>query len=808
VLTLAQTEFVKGFSRLGLVGTLDLNGGPRFQGKATITQSEIAELLATLQLFRLNDLGRGLAAPQYARAAAVQTIPVGLPQQSLQRQFQRLSEIKVLLAQVAESRQQLIIPESLDVRGLLNGNITLDASLTQGVKADFDLQATDVAWRPYPTYSTLGSEDRPPDRVLKAETVTARGTFDNGEVNLAPVLFNLGDAQLKVSGKFGGAAPEGQVTATNLPLETIKIFYPAFNSVPSIPILDGRVNATATVNGTRENPQATGLLDLVNARLNGTPIDKGQITFGYNQARLKFGGAATVNSPEPLTVEGDIPLPLPFVAVQPTNLDVALAVNVKNQGLALLNLVIPADSVRWIDGQGELALRVSGTLLKPVIAGNLTLNNAQIKAQALPEIITGVTGTVKLEGDRIRVEQLQGQFSRGQIAVRGVLPILQPLINPESAVVEGAIEGPPAGTQAVNSLEDAARPLTVDLKQIALRLKGLYRGNVNGQLLVRGTALAPKLGGEIRLTDGQVLLPEETTDTAASGGAAGGAAGGNPITALTLDGLQLKLGDRIQVIKPPIVNFVARGNLTVNGPLSNLQPEGVINLEAGQVNIFTTQFTLARGHKQTARFIAGQGLDPELNVRLIASVPEVTRSRLPSTTLSSEVNDAPLLATNLGSLQTVRIQARVVGPASALFEKLELTSSPGRERAEIISLLGGGFINTNGRGDTTLGIANLAGSALLTNVQGLIGQALGLSEFRLFPTRTTNPRGQSSTLGLAAEAGVDITPGISASVLRVLTSSQSTQFGLRYRINDRLLFRGSTDFSGDNRAVLEYEARF
>jgi translocation and assembly module TamB len=149
-----------------------------------------------------------------------------------------------------------------------------------------------------------------------------------------------------------------------------------------------------------------------------------------------------------------------------------------------------------------------------------------------------------------------------------------------------------------------------------------------------------------------------------------------------------------------------------------------------------------------------------------------------------------------------------VGPASALFEKLELTSSPGRERAEIISLLGGGFINTDGRGDTTLGIANLAGSALLTNVQGVVGQALGLSEFRLFPTRTSAQRSQSSTLGLAAEAGVDITPGISASVLRVLTSSQPTQFGLRYRINDRLLFRGSTDFSGDNRAVLEYEARF
>jgi translocation and assembly module TamB len=131
-----------------------------------------------------------------------------------------------------------------------------------------------------------------------------------------------------------------------------------------------------------------------------------------------------------------------------------------------------------------------------------------------------------------------------------------------------------------------------------------------------------------------------------------------------------------------------------------------------------------------------------------------------------------------------------------------------------VALIGGSFIDTLGR-DPLYGVASLAGSALLNNIQTTIGRALGLSEFRLFPTYSgdNNARGGTSgttttTLGLAAEAGIDITPALSVTLLKVLTNNQPAQIGLRYRINNNLLLRGSTDFSGDSRAALEYEARF
>jgi translocation and assembly module TamB len=93
-------------------------------------------------------------------------------------------------------------------------------------------------------------------------------------------------------------------------------------------------------------------------------------------------------------------------------------------------------------------------------------------------------------------------------------------------------------------------------------------------------------------------------------------------------------------------------------------------------------------------------------------------------------------------------------------------------------------------------------------VQNVIGDALGLSEFRLFPTLSTDEKRRTSTLGLAAEAGVDISRNFSVSVLKELTTDAPFEYSLRYRVNNEILLRGATDLSGESRAAVEYERRF
>ena len=260
------------------------------------------------------------------------------------------------------------------------------------------------------------------------------------------------------------------------------------------------------------------------------------------------------------------------------------------------------------------------------------------------------------------------------------------------------------------------------------------------------------------------------------------------------------------------MSFQATGGLRVNGTLDDIRPEGTIRLTSGSVNLFTTQFRLDRGYPQTATFVPAQRLDPTLDVRLATSVQEVTRFRTPGTSVASEIADEP---TALGSVRSVRVQALVQGRASQLAESLELRSSPSRSETEIVALLGGSFVQTLGQGDSTLAIANLAGAGLLNNLQSAISNATGLSEVRLFPTRIRSNEGKTASsssaagsLGLGLEVGFDITRNISASIIRVLSANQPTEFTVRYRLSDKILLRSSSNFQGDNRVTAEYELRF
>ncbi|HEY9858918.1 MAG TPA: translocation/assembly module TamB domain-containing protein, partial [Candidatus Obscuribacterales bacterium] len=725
-------------------------------------QGSLQDILATLQWFELQDITRGLGAPTYARAADVQTVAVGMPETPLQTQLRRFSEIETLLSQQVALRDAASpLPDLADLEGDFTGSISFAGSPEAGISLSFDIQGQDWQWDEY-----------------TADQVVLNGSFENGVLTLLPLRFQSGDTLVAFSGQVGGETQSGQLQIENLSLETLDQFV-------TLPLdITGELNATATLAGSLVNPQAVGELSLAEGTLNGTSIETARGSFNYNNARLNFGSTVVVNGPEPLTVSGSIPAALPF-SIPPTSNEISLNVDVRDEGLALLNALTP--QVAWVEGEGQVNLQVRGTLEQPIATGIATFQDATFAAQALPEPLTNVNGTIRFDRDRILVEGVQGQFSEGQVVAQGILPIFEDF-RPDSP--------------------DAATPLTVNLDRISLNLKGLYRGGVAGQMIVTGTALEPRIGGEIRLANGQVQLPDTSEAPAAPVTTATNASTNDAEsgTAPRFNDLRITLGNNLQIVRQPILNFIASGDITLNGTLNNLRPDGTIRLRAGQVNLFTTRFTLVRGYPQTAIFTPEQGLDPTLNIQLITSVPEVTRSRTVSTLSPSEVEDVP--ATSLGALQTVRIEATATGPASELFDNLELTSSPSRSRNEIIGLLGGGFVNTLGRGDSTLGLANLAGSALLTNIQGVIGNALGLSEFRLFPTIVTSEESRSSTLGLAAEASVDITQNVSASVLRVLTADQPTQFGLRYRLSEEFLLRGSTDLSGDSRAVLEYETRF
>ncbi len=770
-ISLTDARFKTGNSLYAATGSYSPNGSgaPQIKGQLKVSQGKVADAISVFQLINLQG-SQSNVSPTPGGANNLNTVPVGLPGAPLLAQLRRYSEINMLLQLQQQRRGNTPpLPQLEDLEGIFNADIAINGSVPNDLAVQFDIDGTD--WK-------LGN-------YYTANRVTAEGSFTDGVLTFAPLRLQSDQSLVAFTGQLGGSQRQsGQLQVNNFPIE-------ALNSFVRLPVdVTGKLNAQATLTGQLANPQVEGELSLVDGTLNQKAINSATSSFSYNNARLNFDSNIKVDSPQPVTISGNVPVPLPFVTAKPESDRITLDINVQDEGLALLNLF--TNQVAWQSGQGRVQLQVRGTLKQPVATGVATVNNATITAQALPEPLTNVTGSVNFNFDRLQVENIQGNFSQGRVVVQGVLPIFSSL--------------PPNDPDLTN-------PLTFSLNNLALNLRGLYRGGASGDVSVTGAVLRPVIGGEVLLADGQVLLGETQTATTSSQQIANSLRPASPSPASTspeFNNLLLTLGNNIAITLQPILQFQAGGTLTLNGSLDDIRPQGNIRLRSGGINLFTTQFVLARGYENKATFLPDRGLDPTLDVRLVARVPEVTQSsRVPTSPISSEISET--LATDFGSLRTVRVQARVEGPASQIFDNLELTSDPSRSQNEIVALIGGGFVDTLGRGDSTLGLANLAGSALLGNFQGTVsrvGNAIGLDELRLFPTVTTSEKSRNSTLGLAAEGNIDLSRNLSVSVLKIVTTNEPTQFGLSYRLSDRVRLRASTNLNAESLAIFEYQNSF
>jgi len=810
--TLANGQLQIGDSNIALSGNLKPGNDPQFQFQTNFNQTRIQRLLQTFNIFDFQDFGTGLQLPTLAGAEALQIESISLPDADLLAQLKYFSKIATL---VTEQRQQErnespSLPTLAELTGTLSGAITANGSLKSGLNVGFNFQGANWQWGDY-----------------SINQVVAQGNFADGVVTLSPLSVGINQGLVAFSGQLGTEQLSGKLNVASLPLSLLQPF------IERYPIdITGNVNADATLGGSLQDPRAQGKVTLANATLNKQPVQTGQVNFDYNNARLNFDSTLLVTGTQPVAITGSVPAPLPFAEVQPDSNQISINASVNNEGLALLNL-FTNNQVAWVDGQGQVDLNVQGALNEPIINGNATLNNATFRAEALSEPLTNVTGTAQFNGNTVNVQGIQGTYNQGQINASGILPIF----DPQQALVN---------------------PLTVSIAdKLNFKLAGLYQGGVGGDVVIRGTALKPVIGGEIQLSDGQVIIGNSTAKTKSAPTVQANTnvinreelkvnltptaeTNASPVTtpqsntsAVTPPNLPIKfadlrliLDDDISVttqslldfvpggaaLSQPILNFEAKGDLTINGTLAKPLPEGVIRLTGGRLSIFSTEFALARGYEQTARFIPSQGLDPTLDIRLIAIVPEAsaTNSRILESPLSAEISDVS--ATNFGTLRTVRVQARANGPASELGDNLELTSEPSRSKGEIVALLGGSILGSFGQTDAGQGLTNFASSTILGGLQGTItaiGQAIGFSEFRIFPTPTTsNETTTASVLNLSAEGVFNVNRNFSASLSRPLSSDESFRYNVLYRLNDEILMRGSTNLGDENQFQVQYETRF
>ncbi|NES79071.1 MULTISPECIES: translocation/assembly module TamB domain-containing protein [unclassified Okeania] len=773
--TLNDGTLLLGDSRYVLQAMVDINSpdanfDPKFAGNLKIEKGEAQDILTALQWFNLEDIARGIKTPNYANAEDVQPVAVGFPENTpVISQLRRFAEIQALLKQQQESQQPntpIPIPPLADLDITFSGEVTAEGTWQSGIDGKFDINGSDWSWGPY-----------------KVDKFLVQGQYENEVLTVKPLEVQAGETLLAFNGDLSAENQTGKLRLENIDLGEIQKF--AQNYIPpNINFnITGILNAETEIGGNFEDPRAIGKINIVDGTLNETPIEKAQTEFSYNTGRLRFGGGISIIG-DPILYRGDVPIDLPFAQVSAGSDLINVSVNIKNDALQIVNIL--TDQVTLNSGQGDILLQVKGTLQQPEPEGYAKFANISITAAAFPQPLTDLEGTVLFQGDRIEVKELQGIISDGKVEVIGVLPIFQPFGSQEP---------------------DINNPLTITLDQLNIDFQRVFQGGIDGKVLITGTALQPEVGGNVEVSQGKIFLNQAAGLAAAAGSQENPPSFGMGEFEIGLNNFQVTLSDRLQMISPGLANFEVAGGLLINGTLSDIRPSGTIDLAAGSINLFTTELRLDPNYNNIATFTPINGLDPIVDVQLLASAFESNRSSSPSSPLSPETIDAPSPGT-LNSSQRVRIMATAKGPLSELENNLELTSSPKRSEVQIVSLLGGNIIDTLSE-DRNLALANVASTTILANLQQDIIAATGLSEFRIFPASIPK-RGarRASSLGWGLEVGVDVTNKLGVSMTRLFGANEPTEFSLLYELNDEVRIRGGSNFNDNAVLSVEYEVQF
>ncbi|PZV06391.1 MAG: hypothetical protein DCF32_09895, partial [Leptolyngbya sp.] len=848
-------ESASGLSRYLASGTYTLGDQPQINGELVVDNGQIQDLLQTFLIFEQADFRFNLLKPPEwfrpvteADLAALEAVqPVGDRNASLLDQLRRLAEVQELKDMLAAQGETATLPPLDEFVGSFSGKVTASGTVPDSLSITFDLAGADWVW---------GNADGSNGATYRIDEVIAKGSYQDSVIRLEPVSLRSNFADFSDTTQQGVALatlngdfslrPDDPVART-LRLEVSDVPINALRQPLRLPDnLDGLVNLGATLTGTLAAPQVRGQLAVNEATINRNAIDLATANFRYEDARLNLISRVAIDEQvDPLRLVASVPLPLPGLRQQPETDAVDISLRVRDEGFALVNLLTRA--ITWESGPASLDLAVQGRwpVNKPIqealttlnVSGNANFEGVTISSRSLPEPLTNIQGRIDvLEGPNtirgnsvytdglvLAVQNLEGDFSSGKVVAEGNLKLLPSVQDLAPGLFDStALEN--NGTP----LPEGDNPFRVTLDNIALDLRnpaGTYRGRVDGNVVVDGSVflLPPLVYGEVKLSDGLLTLPDTSVggETATTFASTAEPSIFDPIPPV-LEDFKLVLAENVRLAVPGLVDVRAEGTLDLVGTAPNIRPDGRINLPSGRINLLTTEFRLT-GDQNYAEFSdLDETIDPYLVANLSAAVPDsaaagnalaVAASPFPRNEIS--VSRIDQLGLTQAGVQTVRIRASVNGRVSRVvnLQGVELSSTPPRSEGEIVALLSGGLLaalestlgSVSGGGDGFQGLLAFAGSALLNNLQNLLGSGLERTELRLFSA--SPPGQQAGALDIGGEIGFNFSPSISVSVQKVFTNVTPAIFSVRYRINDQITIRGITSYEQFNEntgAVVEF----
>ncbi len=625
------------------------------QANLAVNQGRVQDLFTAIKITeieRLTALLRRKPA-DYETAKQIPPQSVGNANGPLADQVNLLAIIDRQIRNLARLREGGVVPTELDIRGIFNAEVALAGTLSDP-NLNFQLSGQQWEWRPQTSFpdivEPLGLVIKD-TQLIPINRVLLQGAYADNTLQIQNAQLQIKETQLALQGRFSPQQIAANWTVEDLSLDTINTFV-------RIPLdTSGNFDAAGTFGGSFSDPQIAGQFAVADAAIRGRAIEQTvQGSFQYVDARLNLVTA------EPSVVDATASIPFP---IRPDNNQFAIDVRLNEEALGLVG-ALTQEQLSFVGGEGNVALQAQGRielakglrLYDLTVNGVVNLNEAVFASSALPEPLI-VSGQILADDRVLQVPQLQGRFAESQLAVSGVLPLFE----------------------AQPSLDN---PLTAVINKGKFTLEGLYEGEIDGRVVVTGTALAPIVGGQVLLANGQIFVPERTQSNEALPAALSRLTRTTPTVARrggtrpfipTLDDFQVNL-QGLFIEQLPFYQFNFGGQLTLDGPLANLsaiRPNGVITLNRGIVNFLETRFLLERRNQNVIVFTPEQGLlNPKLDLQMRTIVSELPISKRYRAAETTEIPDD-----SITKVQRVDINLSINGSLNQLLPGI------GKNEAEV-----------------------------------------------------------------------------------------------------------------------------
>ncbi len=554
-------------------------------------------------------------------------------------------------------------------------------------------------------------------------------------------------------------------------------------------------------------------------------FDKGFIEFANSIFDIDFS-LLIDDSKMPLNIEGKIPID------RSDNLNIRLFGNGK-----LFELIENFTDEFFTFKKGDLNLRmiIKGNLNRPILNGFISIKDSEV--DLYNNIIKDINSSIIFDFDSAQIENLEAiSEDSGKFFVKGFMPFYQN--DPRKGRINLKTNKFNIKTDNLNFLLDSDLDLTGSFE------KPFLGGNLslnNGFFNVNSANQSNKKDNN-KLKEDKKEWPELNWNSKNNieiisnetilNSVLLGETLPNYLDNLIFENLVLKLGPEFKVQYSEMVQAYLNSivDLKINGGVGkDLNVSGLIKLEKGIANLYTTPFKLDKSKENYITFASRSGVVPYIIFSLVSKVPD---SIIPISENNKDSNissDLDVNATSsgfgsfgIGNSRLIKIEASYEGFLDQLSfadenRRIQLRSTPSYNRSQIIGLIGGNSANLINRAFISqLNNADAFSERFqLSLYPALIENNDSLNNIFSNENLDIENGGQSSSneefssQAWVAEIGFDITNAINFAFQTVPGRDDISPLGiLTFQANPNLELLGSYDSNGDWKSQVQLFFRY